>query len=78
VISLDEDIIDDIAYAFSQQLEYLDDISSGVIRGYYQAAILDAIESMAEVINNHNQTYDLRYFYKNCGYPEPYPQHSIR
>lgn len=74
---MDEDIIEDIADAFAKQLENVSffPLHAGQ---YYEAAVLDDIVCMAIVINNHAPTYDLRYFYKRAGFPEPYPEHPMQ
>lgn len=73
---MDEDIIEDIADAFNEQLLSLSHHPVS-IAGHYECAILDDVILMAIVINRHQPTYDLRYFYKRAGYPEPYPVHPM-
>lgn len=68
---MDEDVIDDIAAAFLERLS-----ESGPNTHY--GTILADIETMAYVIQSHNETYDLRYFYRNAGYPAPFPIHEMR
>jgi hypothetical protein len=71
---MDDDVIEDLADALASEIAYLD--THGFSR--FIPAILDAIVAVATVINNHEETYDLRYFYKRAGYPEPYPTHEMR
>lgn len=73
---MDEEIIDDIADAFAQQLESLIDHPSMRAKTW-QAAILEDVIAMAIVIKRWAPTYDMRYFYKRAGYPEPYPVHLM-
>ena len=69
---MDEEIIDDIALAFAERL------GSTETRDTHYGTILEDIIAMACVINDHAPTYDLRYFYRNAGFPEPYPQHIMK
>lgn len=71
---MDEDIIEDIADALAEQLNSL---KASVNWRFYYNAILDDIIAMAIVVNRHQPTYDLRYFYKRAGYPPPYPHHPM-
>ena len=74
---MDEDVIDDIAAAFANQLNGLIHYGGAELR-HYETAIWDDILAIACVINMHVPTYDLRYFYAKCGYPEPYPVHEVQ
>ena len=73
---MDEDVIEDIANAFAEQLSQLTGFSI-VAADQYATAIYDDIIAIATVINSHEPTYDMRYFYKRAGYPEPYPVHDM-
>ena len=73
---MDDEIIEDIADAFAEQLNCIKDHPT-FRTPHYEAAIFDNIIAMAIVINRWTKTYDLRYFYQRAGYPEPYPQHDI-
>lgn len=75
---MDEDVIDDIAYEFSKQLEFIDDVRIHPrLREYRYNQCLDDIYLMAKVIHRWSPKYDLRYFYKAAGFPEPYPHHEM-
>ena len=73
---MDDDVIEALADAFAEQLNYT---TNGYIEceKYYKAAILDDIMAVANVIHDFEPTYDLRYFYKRAKYPEPYPIHEM-
>ena len=68
---MDEDVIEDLANALAEQLSYLKEWDP------LRYSIYDAIVAVAVVINSHEPTYDMRYFYKRAGYPEPYPVHDM-
>jgi hypothetical protein len=68
---MDEDEIDDLADSLYAIFEYTVDPRK-------LETLYDAIHHVAIVVNNHNPTYDLRYFYKRAGYPEPYPEHELQ
>lgn len=72
---MDDDVIEDLADAFANQLENLNDRDPRY--SAHKAAIHDNIIAIAVVIHNHEPTYDLRYYYKRAGYPEPYPVHEM-
>lgn len=72
---MDEDVIDDLAAAFFSQMSLARDTDS--IDSNYMYALVDCIVLTAIVINTHMPTYDLRYFYRNSGLPEPWPQHDM-
>lgn len=69
---MDEDVIDAIAHALAIQT-----INPTITDDGY-AGVLNAIHAVAGVINIYEPTYDMRYFYKNAQYPEPYPEHPMR
>jgi hypothetical protein len=71
---MDEDVIEDIADEFAKQLE---DCKRFKMAVYYREAVLDDIIILANVIARWKPTYDLRYFYRRAGYPEPYPVHPM-
>ena len=72
---MDDDIIDDLAAAFAGQIDFV--LRSSPHRQDWYNAILDDIIAIAGVIHSHTPTYDMRYYYKNAGYPEPYPVHDM-
>lgn len=72
---MDDDIIEDLADAFAGQIAYLREAHP---RNAFEEIVYDSMFAIATVINNHNPTYDLRYFYKRAGHPEPYPVHPIQ
>ena len=67
---MDEDLIDALAAVFSERL-------SMEGRDTHYGTILEDIVAVASVIHDFQPTYDLRYFYRNAGYPEPYPHHDM-
>ena len=71
---MDDDVIEALADAFASQLEYIR--NSPRLRGF-ETATLDIIVGVAVVIHDFEPTYDLRYFYKRAGCPEPYPVHEM-
>jgi hypothetical protein len=73
---MDEDIIEDLADAFAGQLKYIEE--KFFTHSALKEVVYDSMYAVATVINNHNPTYDLRYFYKRAGFPEPYPIHPIQ
>lgn len=75
---MDEDLVEAIADAFRNQMDYIHTEAPQSHRRFYEPALLDAIAGIAEVINLYEPTYDLRYFYRRAGYPEPYPIHEMR
>jgi hypothetical protein len=74
---MDDEIIDDIADSFAARLNLVLTFPLHEQETVRQA-ILDDIEAMACVINDHQKTYDLRYFYNRSNYPVPYPVHPMR
>lgn len=68
---MDEDVIDDLAGGFAHRL-------SQEGRDTHYGTILEDIFIVACVIKVHQPTYDIRYFYRNAGYPEPFPEHPIQ
>jgi hypothetical protein len=73
---MDEDIIDAVAMAFAEQMIKIEN-DPMFNRRHYIEQCLDDMVAMAIVIHDYEPTYDLRHFYKNAGYPEPYPVHPI-
>ena len=71
---MDEDVIEDIADEFAKQITESKRMALG---RHYIRAHLDDVILMANVIARWKPTYDLRYFYRRAGYPEPYPVHPM-
>lgn len=71
---MDDDLIEELANAFAEQLFQLE----GTERRSYRSVIYDDIVAVAVVINSYEPTYDMRYFYRQAGYPEPYPIHEMQ
>lgn len=74
---MDEEIIDDIAETLAYQLQQARSMGDPSRSDVALLAVIDDIQAMACVINRHKSTYDLRYFYKATGHPEPYPVHNL-
>ena len=73
---MDDDIIDDLAAAFFEQGQAITNSLADYTTPWWQQ-LLDDIIAIGLVIHSHSPTYDMRYFYKNAGYPEPYPVHEM-
>lgn len=71
---MDEDLIDALAAVFTERLSLE---ALGETRDNHYGTILEDIVAVASVIHDFQPTYDLRYFYRNAGYPEPYPHHEM-
>lgn len=69
---MDEDFIDQIASSLAAELKEAKHVENADI------AIYRITERLAAIIHSENPTYDMRYFYRNSGYPEPYPIHDMR
>lgn len=69
---MDDDIIEALADAFAGVLQYIPTDQPIAFRTFY-----DCIVNVAIAIHDNEPTYDLRYFYKRAGYPEPYPIHDM-
>ena len=69
---MDDDIIEALADAFADVLMSQKIHSVHIFRGIYECIV-----SVAVAIHDNEPTYDLRYFYKRAGYPEPYPIHDM-
>jgi predicted ABC-class ATPase len=74
---MDEDLIDALADVLHQQLTKATQVKIENHSMIAVLSVLDDIQAVAEVINDYQPTYDLRYFYRRAGYPEPYPEHEI-
>lgn len=74
---MDEELIDSLGDALAGQMSKACNVRDEDNRKIAILAVLDDILAIAEVINQYQPTYDLRYFYKRCGFPEPYPEHPI-
>lgn len=68
---MEQEAIDEIASAIAQELEAAEGRPDAVV------ALYRVTERIAGVINSENETYDMRYFYRAAGYPEPYPYHEM-
>jgi hypothetical protein len=66
---MDDDVIEAIADAFAARL--------AVCYGTHAMVVLDDAYAVAVVIHDFEPTYDLRYYYKRIGFPEPYPIHEM-
>lgn len=74
---MDEEIIDAIADTLAEQLRKAENVTHIFIKEIASLAVLDDIIAMAVVVNTYQPTYDLRYFYRRTGFPEPYPDHPM-
>lgn len=70
---MDDDVIEALADAFAEQLEYLHSSGNSRLAGVW----MDSVMAVADVIHAFEETYDLRYFYRRAGYPEPYRVHEM-
>lgn len=68
---MDDDVIEALADAFAEQFSQL------MSWDPQRLVICDCVVAVAVVIHDFEATYDLRYFYKRAGYPEPYPVHEM-
>lgn len=77
---MDDDVIDGLADVFGLEFNHLRDATWLLpdVFSLMEEVLIRSIEGVAKVINDEEPTYDLRYFYRRSGYPEPYPLHEIR
>ena len=71
---MDDEVIEALADAFSEQLTWAQGTPG---EGLLRKGILGCVIAVAVAIHDNEPTYDLRYFYKRAGYPEPYPIHDM-
>lgn len=70
---MDDDIIEALADGFAWRFGQCEVTQ----RDTHYGTIMEDCYMVAVVIHNFEPTYDLRYYYKRAGFPEPYPIHEM-
>lgn len=77
-MTLQEEIINDIADALNQQHDEIAKVSHSEARPLYLAQLQDDTIAMAIVVVKYAPDFDIDLFYKRAGYIGTHPEHGRR